>query len=154
MILISPYSKQMRNGKKHPKNYPVEYWKKLISMIGNEKIIQIGSIGEDRLASDCRLGLPFSALKELVESCDLFISVDTFLPHMAHHYGKRGIVIFSQSDPNIFGYSENVNLLKDKKHLRKEQFWLWEQASYKENAFIKPELVYKKVIELQNNIKN
>jgi len=37
MILISPYSKKLTNGKVNPKNYP--YWKEVIAGI-NEPIIQ------------------------------------------------------------------------------------------------------------------
>jgi ADP-heptose:LPS heptosyltransferase len=152
MILISPFSNTLRNGKKNPKNYPVDYWKKLISIIGDKNVVQIGAIGEERLATDCRFGLPFNVIKELIDKCDFFISVDTFLPHMANHYGKHGIVIFSQSDPKIFGYPENINLLNDKKHLRTNQFWIWEQCNYKENAFVKPEVVYAKVMELKSKL--
>lgn len=147
MILISPFCKAMRDGKKHPKNYPVEYWKKLISLIGEKNIIQIGVQGEERLVADCRFNLPFSVIKELVLECEYFICVDTFLQHMAHYYGKKGVVIFSQSDPKIFGYPENINLLKDVRFLRDKQFWLWEQCSYKENAFIRPEDVHKSILE-------
>ena len=44
MIIISPYSKPLRNGLNNPKNYP--YWKELISLI-NEEIIQVGVDGEE-----------------------------------------------------------------------------------------------------------
>ena len=148
MILISPYAKAMRNGKKHPKNYP--YWEKIVSLIGPENIIQIGVNGEAPLVPDCRFNLPFKEVKKLIDQCDFFISVDTFLPHMAHYYGKKGIVIFSQSDPKIFGYPDNINLLKDNRFIRENQFWLWEQCSYKENAFVKPEAVLSSVNLLRN----
>lgn len=148
-IVISPYSKGMRNGKPHPKNYPA--WKGVVSLLkaDGHEIIQIGIEGEERLTDDCRFGLPVPQLVELIKEMDLFISVDNFFPHMCHHYyekyGKIGIVIFSQSDPSIFGYTENINTLKDKKYLRKNQFWLWEQAEYNEDAFVHPEEVMKAI---------
>ena len=33
MIIIAPYAQKLRNGKNNPKNYPFEYWTKLIELI-------------------------------------------------------------------------------------------------------------------------
>ena len=52
-------------------------------------------------------------------------------------------MLFGQSDPLIFGHPENINLLKDRKYLREQQFWWWEQCEYKEDAFVRPEEVIK-----------
>lgn len=153
-ILISPYAKAMRNGKPNPKNFP--YWKQLVQMLvaDGHEVIQLGTEGEVVLVPDFRKGLSFKEIKELIKSCDLFISIDTWLQHACHHYGKKGIVIFSQSDPRIFGYPDNINILKDRKYLRPTQFWLWEQAEYNKDAFVKPEVVINSVRTLQNSGRN
>ena len=39
------------------------------------------------------------------------------------------------SDKNIFGYPQNINLLKNKKYLRKNQFDTWEAEEFIEKAF-------------------
>ena len=53
MIIISPYSKKLENGKMNPKNYP--YWKELISLLlKSETIIQVGTIDEKHLVTDFR----------------------------------------------------------------------------------------------------
>lgn len=139
MIIIAPYAKGMRNGKLHPKNYP--YWAELIQMI-DEPIIQIGINGETPLVRDFRQNLPLTALKELVGECRTWISVDSFFQHFCWDIGKPGIVLFAQSDPIIFGHPENTNLLTDRKYLREKQFWLWEQAEFIPEAFVKPEVVF------------
>lgn len=51
MIIISPYSKALRNGKTNAKNYP--YWKELIELI-KEPIVQVGIDGEEQLVPDFR----------------------------------------------------------------------------------------------------
>jgi ADP-heptose:LPS heptosyltransferase len=140
MILISPYSKPLRDGKQNPKNYP--YWEELISQI-KEPIIQVGVTGEKQLVDDFRLNLPLSDLKKLISDCRIWISVDSFFQHLAWDCGKPGIVLFGQSDPLIFGHPENINLLKDRSYLRKHQFWWWEQCDYREDAFVKPAKVLK-----------
>lgn len=138
MIIISPYAKFMRNGEKHPKNYP--YWEEVLSKI-NEHVIQVGVHGEHQLVNDFRKNLPLYELALLVKDCKTWISVDSFFQHFCWDIGKPGIAIFGQSDPNIFGHPENINLLKDRKYLRDKQFWIWEQAEYNEDAFVSPDIV-------------
>lgn len=125
----------------NPKNYP--FWKELIELLPEARITQIGSQGEEPLVSDCRFGLTLEDLKKLVATKDTWISVDSFLPHLAHHIPKPGIVIFSVSDPDIFGYKENVNLLRDRRYLRKNQFDTWESHSFVTDAFVNPGEVVK-----------
>jgi ADP-heptose:LPS heptosyltransferase len=92
--------------------------------------------------------LKLKQITELIEECDLWISVDSFLQHLNQYYSKkRGIVIFSQSDPRHFGYPTNNNMLKDKKYLREKQFWLWEQCEYNKDAFVSAEEVYNAVLK-------
>jgi ADP-heptose:LPS heptosyltransferase len=145
MILISPYAKPLRNGGNNPKNFP--YWKEVVSGLNGEEIIQIGVGDEKPISNKVKLkkNLSFAEIEELVKKCRVWVSIDTFLPHMAHHLGKPGVVIFGQSDPNIFGYPENKNLLVDRKYLRPDQFLIWEQAEYIKEAFVKPEVVVESI---------
>ena len=140
MILIAPYSKPLRTGGNNPKNYP--YWKELIYLI-NEEIIQVGVDGEEQLVPEFRKDLPLGDLRFLIGECRTWISVDSFFQHLAWDCGKKGIVLWGQSDPKIFGHPENTNLLKDRSYLREKQFWLWEQCEYREEAFVKPAEVLK-----------
>lgn len=137
-ILIAPYAQKLRNGKNNPKNYP--YWNELIKLI-NYPIIQVGVHGEEQLVPDFRQNLSLDELKELVVQCKNWISVDSFFQHFCWDLGKYGIVLWGQSDPNIFGHPENINLLKDRAYLREKQFWLWEQCEYRSDAFVEPEKV-------------
>jgi ADP-heptose:LPS heptosyltransferase len=140
MIIISPYAKALRNGQNNPKNYP--YWKKLISKI-DEKIVQVGIEGEPQLVDIFYTNQSMEQLAELIHQCRTWISVDSFFQHYAWDLGKPGIVLWGQSDPNIFGHPENINLLKDRKYLRENQFWMWEQCDYKKEVFVQPEEILK-----------
>ena len=64
----------------------------------------------------------------------------------------NGIVLFGQSDPAHFGYPTNINLLKDKKYLRKEQFLFWwhESVAFRADAFVGPEVVVKTLFRVLN----
>lgn len=140
MIIISPYSKPLRNGQNNPKNYP--YWEELISLI-KEPIIQVGTNEEIQLVKDFHKNLSIPELRNLINSCRTWISVDSFFQHLAWDQGKPGIVLWGQSDPLIFGHPENTNLLKDRSYLREKQFWLWEQCNYRKEAFVEPAEVLK-----------
>lgn len=146
-VVISPFSRKMRNGNLNPKDYP--YWRDLISKLRyiGCYITQIGYVGEENLGADeARFGLSLDDLKILLRDCSTWISVDNFLQHLCHHINKPGIVIFSKSDPNIFGYSYNKNILKDRKFLKPLQFQNWEECKYEKEAFVEPEEIIKIVL--------
>jgi len=140
MILISPYSKKLINGKQNPKNYP--YWEELISLI-DEPIVQVGVEGEIQLVDDFRKDLSLSELRKLIQECRIWISCDSFIQHLGWDEGKQGIVLWSVSDPLIYGHPENINLLKDRSYLSKNQFLWWEFTEHKDDRFVKPKEVIK-----------
>lgn len=146
MILLSPYSRPLRNGEKNPKNYPM--WKELVSNLDEFDLVQVGVQGEEQLVPDMRLNLSLPDLGKLVDECQTWISVDSFFQHFAWDRGKYGVVLWGQSDPVIFGHPENHNLLKDRSYLREKQFWLWEQCTYRTDCWVEPEKVVETVKSL------
>lgn len=146
-IIISPFSKSLRNGERNPKNYP--YWDELVSLLKSDGhvITQLMYASEITLPGVSNT-IIYTSLKDMettISKFDLFISVDNFVPHLAYTIKKRGIVLWGKSDPTIFGYSENVNLLKDKKYLRARQFDIWESEKYDQSVFILPQKVMEEV---------
>ena len=136
MIVIQPFSRALNNGKQNPKNYP--YWQELIKLI-DEPIVQIGLDCEQKLTQDCRTNLSISDLKALIYECRTWIGVDSFFQHLCWAEGKQGIVLWSVSDPLIFGHFENINLLKDRNSLAANQFLWWENTEHNSDHFVKPE---------------
>jgi ADP-heptose:LPS heptosyltransferase len=142
MILIHPFAKPLKNRKENPKNYP--FWEELISKIDiNEHIIQVGVEGEKQLVPDFRKNLSMEQLKELIYDCRIWIGVDSFFQHLAWLENKSGIVLWSVSDPLIYGHPENINLLKDRNYLAENQFLWWDFTEHNTDAFVKPEEVLK-----------
>jgi ADP-heptose:LPS heptosyltransferase len=145
MILIAPYAKKLRNGKRNPKDYP--YWKTLVEMI-DEPIIQVGVEGEEQLVEDFRKNLKITELRGLIKECRTWIGCDSFFQHLAWDEKKPGIVLWSVSDPLIFGHPENINLLKDRSCLAENQFLWWEMVEYKADRFVEPEVVLEHLLEV------
>lgn len=153
MIIISPYSKPLRNGKRNAKNYP-HFSELIIRLLKEDKeIIQIGIEGEERFkgVKEFRKNLSLKEIENIIKECDYWISVDNFLPHLAHHVKKPGVVIWGVSDPNIFGYPENLNILKDRKNLRQRQFDIWEIIAFNPSVFLSPDQIIKLILNWRMN---
>lgn len=142
MIIIAPYAQKLKNGKTNPKNYG--YWPELISLI-NEPIVQVGVSGEIKLTEDFRENLSIAELRQLINECRTWIAVDSFFQHLAWDCGKPGIVLWSVSDPLIYGHPENINLLKDRSTLAENQFLWWDFVEHDPNKFMLPKDVIKYV---------
>ena len=135
MIIIHPFSKALLSGKENPKNYP--YWQELIAMI-DEPIVQIGVTGERQLVDDFRCDLPIAELRSLIQECRTWVGVDSFFQHLCWTENKPGVVLWSVSDPLIFGHPENTNLLKDRRFLAPNQFLWWEATEFNIDNFLMP----------------
>ena len=147
MIVISPYSHVMNNGAKNPKTYP--HWQQVINQLeaNGKKIVQVGTFNEvPFLHTETIFGRSCHELVQLVNSCETWASVDNFFPHLCSHTDKSGIVIWSRSDPLIFGYPRNKNILKSRLYLRPDQFGKWTDCSYMEEAFIDPATVVSAIL--------
>lgn len=149
-ILISPYSKKLRNGNDNPKNYP--YWEEVVQGLNTEgfSVVQLGLEGEKEIkgVTSFLVNLPLSQISSRVEHCHTWVSVDNFFQHLCSYQEKRGVVIFGQSDPLIFGYRSNINLLKSRGYLREKQFDIWESAQFRAEAFVRPDEVINAVKQI------
>lgn len=128
-ILIAKGYEQTIDGKKHPKAYP--YWDELITLLS--KAYEVKEIPI----------LPLKELEGLIKNSKAVICVDSFIQHYCWSIGKQAIVLWGQSDPLIFGHKENINLLKDRKYLRDNQFQFWTQTECNDDAFVKPKDILK-----------
>jgi hypothetical protein len=149
-IIISPYSRKLRSGYMNPKNYP--YWRMVVEILRRHRhihTIQIGQKNEsliraDELITNCSL----EGLRIHLNECDAWASVDNFWHHFCALYNKTkpGVVVWGKSDPLIFGYPWNTNLLKSRTCLRNKQFDIWEAEKFDPSIFIEPEIVAEAII--------
>lgn len=126
-IAIFPGAKYLSDGKLSAKYYPA--WGKIIGclqLLGHE-VHQFGVPGDENLLCDKTVFTtnPLDVEKALGDY-DLFIATDTWIQHMANYIDCKtpGIVLWSLSDPAIFGYKWFVNLAKPE-YFRKDQHAVW-----------------------------
>jgi GT2 family glycosyltransferase/ADP-heptose:LPS heptosyltransferase len=160
-IIISPYS----HNEFHPKSYPM--WDELVEMIKplGYKLIQIGrkddqykdapditmknSEKEIKGVDEILWNLPLTTIEEMIKGCKTWIAVDNFLQHLVNNMAvpTKGIVIWSYSDPEIFGYEYNYNLLGSNKagvsYLRKgfKQYDTYHSITKAKVAFPEPQKI-------------
>lgn len=116
------------------KSYP--YWDELLVLLKDHKVKEIKGT------------IPIKEIIDLVNWCDTWVTIDTFLQHLcAFHKLKPGIVIWGKSDPIIFGYPHNINLLKSRDFLRKDQYVFWTNVPIEKNAFVSPQTVLASIIK-------
>lgn len=148
-VIISPYSQRMRNGNRNPKNFP--FWSDVVAQLKGHgiRITQIGLAYEDPIGADEFLtNLSLKQIEELVPQAHTWAAVDNFFPHLCNIVGRPGVVVFGKSDPLIFGYPQNVNLLKNRAYLRHQQFDIWETEQFDPNVFVGSDEVVSSIIKL------
>ena len=122
-----------RGNIRNAKSYP--YWDELLVLLKDHEIKEIKGI------------LPEQEIIDIVNESDLWISIDSFLPHLCNYKKlKPGIVIWGLSDPVLFGFPQNINLLKGKMYLRPDQYGLWKDIKENPDAFVKPEVVLEAIL--------
>lgn len=142
MILFAPFAEKQPwlNGFPSPKDYP--HARKLAEELRDD-LVQVGGDQDEQLVPDFRKNLPFEQLGELIKKSKTAICVDSYLQHCYWYHDKPAIVLWGISDPLIFGHSIHMNLLKDRKYLRPNQWDLYYSNQINPEAFVPPEEVIK-----------
>jgi glycosyltransferase involved in cell wall biosynthesis len=148
VIVIAPWAAKLP-GMENAKNY--QDWPEVVGMLRalGAYTIQVGVAGEKLVGCDeVILNAAPDKLLKILNACDTFVSVDSFFPHFAAYHNKKGVVIFSKSDPKIFGHSIHLNLLKSREYLRPDQFRWWRDVALDKSAFVTPNEVVAGVLEI------
>lgn len=93
-------------------------WEELIKEIQKLGlyVIQAGGTGEERIegCDAYHIGINYRLTMALLEKSVGFVCVDSFLQHAGHAVGKKGVVLYGPSDPQIGGHDTNINLKLNK----------------------------------------
>lgn len=143
-IAIAPHAAKLPTGIRNAKDYP--WWRELVAALNAEGhvVTQLGVKGEDRIDGVGRYvqGFPLDKLVDVIRECDTWISVDSWLPHFcATMRLQPGIVIWGQSNPKVWGYPTNINLLKSPEYLRPYQYAPWFDIQHTDDCFVEPDVV-------------
>lgn len=114
------------------------YWQKVVGLLqfAGHEVHQFGRAGEPEFGCDQFITATPLEVEKLLEGYDCWVSVDTYVQHLAAFTKSkvRGVVVWSLSDPKIFGYPHNTNLAKPA-FFRKEQHMVWLGVQHNKEAF-------------------
>lgn len=93
-----------------------------------------------------------SEIIKLLKESDYFISIDSWLQHLAAMQTKvKGLVIFSRSNPAIFGYSKFVNVFESHTYFKANPYEAWNPTDLQLEAFPSIEKVQNAFAKLLDN---
>ena len=131
---------------------PKDWWQNLVNRMmapPGIEMIQLVSKDSEALANVNVHKGTLASIEELIKSVDGFVTIDSFLQHMVAKIRPEmiGVVVWTVSDPDIFGYPANYNVV-NRQYLRADQYNIWPDAPYNFNAIPKAEDVLKGVEKL------
>ena len=138
-LKLSAMGRQERGGTLaiHPgsgsdrKNWPEEHWEELLKRIVLEtrsRVLLVGGEAEEerlqRLATivpverlNVALRQPLAELAGRLAWCDAFVGHDSGITHLAAAVGLRGVVLWGETNPNIWRPRGDFELLRDENGL-------------------------------------
>lgn len=150
-ILIQPYAaipKDANEVGKNPKDWP--FFNELIAAMPEHEWIQIGCSNKPIVGAR-EVTTNRSGVIDLINECDTWVSVDTWLQHVATlTCKKRGVAIFSKSEPKMFGHPQNINLLKSQMYVQ-SPYATWLASNYSKDSFVSVDKVVKAINLILNS---
>ncbi len=143
----------------NPKDYPEHLAEELIAKLKKQfpdyELIQICMPNDYKYEAHQVIEAPtFEKLTEMMQNCSTWIGIDSMLAHLGAYLNKPGIVLWGQSDPELFGHKTNVNLLKDRKYLRSRQWYVWNhETKLIDEAFVSPDEIITSLKSITDSIK-
>ncbi len=142
-VVIACWAAKLPTGIHNAKNYHA--WPQLVALLNAEghEVIQVAGRDEERVEGVATFlqAFPLDKLEQVLREADCWVSIDSWMPHFcATMRLKSGIVLWSQSDPRIWGYKHNINLHKPE-YLRPWQYAPWYDVAHNADAFVEPQVV-------------
>lgn len=94
------------------KEWPINYWKDLITRNPQYDFVQLGVSGEPRLEGTVKIpdGLDLRPEFAILKHCRAFVGVESCFAHAASAFKLPGVVLFGASNPEVWGHPNNINL--------------------------------------------
>jgi ADP-heptose:LPS heptosyltransferase len=95
------------------KKWSFDKWERIIKFYPKIKFIQLGDEDETRLKGTLDLlGTPIRKQLSVLASSNLYVGLDSFWNHAARALNVKSVILFGPTNPNIWGYDENINIYK------------------------------------------
>lgn len=108
-ISFNPSSQCSKN-----QEWSIESWHLLIKSLPHVSFLQLGVASESLIegAIDCRGKYSLREQLAILAHSSLYVGLDSFWGHACSALGIKGIILFGDSSPTIWGHSNNINIYK------------------------------------------
>ncbi|GGA93558.1 glycosyltransferase family 9 protein [Puia dinghuensis] len=96
-------------------HWNLDKWNELVKKHPDITFIQLGYGNEEKVvgAVDMRGQTSVRQAMALVKHADSFVGVESFFGHVTNAFDKKGVVLFTDSTPTVWGHRNNINLYKN-----------------------------------------
>lgn len=108
-VAIHITSESSKNNRWH-----LDSWEELVKRHPDITFVQIGIASEEKVegAVDMRGQTTLRQAIALVKHTDSFVGVESFFGHSTNAFDKKGVVLFTDSSPDVWGHDNNINIYK------------------------------------------
>ena len=108
-VTINPTSFCSKN-----EEWDISNWTKIISQFPQIDFIQIGKSDEQKIsgAIDYRGVYNLRECIAILKNSKIYLGVDSFFGHVASAFDIKGIILFGDSSPFVYGHDNNINIYK------------------------------------------
>jgi ADP-heptose:LPS heptosyltransferase len=146
-------------GSTNPKEWPQEKWRELVKMLAKKySLVHLGDQREPEFENVIHFAGKLSKRESMavLGMADMHVGIVSFLMHAANGLGVPSVIIYGgRETPESSGYQENKNIYSK---IPCSPCWLFDARQCPYNLkcmeMITPGMVFKKVLELENEQKN
>ncbi len=94
--------------------WTVDKWTDLVNSFPDYTFIQLCLLSEDSIEGTIDMrNLSFRRQIALIKFASVHVGVDTFFSHVTNAFQTPGVVLFGDSNPEVWGHSNNINIYKN-----------------------------------------
>ncbi|WP_217602936.1 glycosyltransferase family 9 protein [Chitinophaga sp. GbtcB8] len=95
-------------------HWKLERWNQLVAAHPDIDFIQLGLAKEEGVtnAIDLRGKTTLRQALSIIKHADSFVGIESFFAHVTNAFQKRGVVLFMDATPMLWGHQNNINMYK------------------------------------------
>lgn len=95
------------------KEWSFDKWEKIVKLYPKIQFVQLGSKNEKKIKGVLDfIGTPIRKQLSILASSDLYVGLDSFWNHAARALNIKSVILFGPTNPEVWGYAENINIYK------------------------------------------
>lgn len=96
-------------------HWDIRKWNQLVANHPDIIFIQLGYEKEEKVEGsvDLRGKTTLRQAMSIIKHSDSFVGIESFFAHVTNAFNKKGVVLFMDSSPMLWGHENNINIYKN-----------------------------------------